>query len=302
MIYFSDRERGVAPQTATEMTPEAWRGIASLISVALDDGSFGARFPQCCPDGVCTYATNRQRFWEVLRAEIPNLAQNEMLLHENEPPPLLDLMDLIEFCWRSIGRLQQLDYHHFYKHHHISFDVDAGRREFRDEINLIFSRNNLAYTLSEAGAIERLVPVEIGDALDNACFATGDPELDRMLDAARRKFLDPDITERHDALKELWDAWERLKTINGKDKKAGIAELLDQIAGPKALNFRSMLEKEAKQVTEIGNTFQIRHSETTQEPLSSEHHVDYLFHRLFSLINLLLRASRSPTIAGPPQP
>ena len=74
-------------------------------------------------------------------------------------------------------------------------------------------------------------------------------------------------------------------------KKAGVADLLDKAAGSKGPKFREMLETEAKQLTEIGNTFQIRHSETTQERPDDAAHVDYLFHRLFSLVYLTLRAS-----------
>jgi len=60
--------------------------------------------------------------------------------------------------------------------------------------------------------------------------------------------------------------------------------------------FRDVIENEAKVLTDIGNTFHIRHSETTQTPLQSERHVDYLFHRLFSLIWLVLKATnRTPT-------
>ena len=44
--------------------------------------------------------------------------------------------------------------------------------------------------------------------------------------------------------------------------------------------FRELLEKESRVLTDIGNTFQIRHSETSQVELQETQHVDYLFHRL----------------------
>jgi len=44
-------------------------------------------------------------------------------------------------------------------------------------------------------------------------------------------------------------------------------------------------------LTDIGNEFMIRHTETSTVPISQSHHVDYLFHRMFSMIRLLLRAS-----------
>lgn len=291
MAYFSDRERGAKPQTATEITPTAWQGIAALIQVRLEDDSFGARFPETCPDGAGVCGANTTLFWATLRAEIPALAENDHLFYRQEPPPILDLMDLIEFCWRSVGKVEQRGYHDYFRHYHIAFDVNAGRAEFREAVNLIFQRNGLAFALTERGGIERLLPLEIGSTLHQAQFRTGDVELDRMLEAARQKFLDPDELTRREALEKLWDAWERLKTIKGKDKKAGIAELLDQTVSAQRPEFRAVLETEAKALTVIGNMFQIRHSETTQERLINVDHVDYLFHRLFSLIYLILRAS-----------
>jgi hypothetical protein len=53
---------------------------------------------------------------------------------------------------------------------------------------------------------------------------------------------------------------------------------------------RNILEEEAKVLTRIGNTFRIRHSETTQVEIRGEDQVDYLFHRVLALILLLLRA------------
>ena len=56
-------------------------------------------------------------------------------------------------------------------------------------------------------------------------------------------------------------------------------------------NFRGMLEREARELTLVGNTFQIRHSETTQERLNGSDKIDYLYHRLFSLVRLVLRTT-----------
>ena len=83
--------------------------------------------------------------------------------------------------------------------------------------------------------------------------------------------------------------WERLKTLDGQgDKKAQTKAMLDATAGTSSPKFRDALEREAKEVTDIGNSLRIRHSETSQEKLASSEHVDYLFYRLFSLIRLIL--------------
>src|SRR5580658_7191622 len=56
-------------------------------------------------------------------------------------------------------------------------------------------------------------------------------------------------------------------------------------------NFRDRLETEARELTEIGNRFMIRHTEMDKVPIADSAHVDYLFQRMFALIRLLLKAS-----------
>ena len=89
-------------------------------------------------------------------------------------------------------------------------------------------------------------------------------------------------------IEKLWDAWERLNTIErGKDKKDKVTALLSRLTvGPE---YRGMIEKEALALTGIGNSFMIRHTETDKIPIGGEVEVDYLFHRLISLIWVLLR-------------
>jgi len=53
--------------------------------------------------------------------------------------------------------------------------------------------------------------------------------------------------------------------------------------------FRTRIETEAVELTEIGNKFMIRHAETDKVPIVESAHVDYFFQRMFSLIRLLLK-------------
>ena len=230
-----------------------------------------------------------------MRAEIDGFEERPWYGPAGEPPRTLDILDLIEFCWRCIGKPERRSYHDYFRHHHLTYDIDAGRAEFAEAINRIFRRGGLAYELTADGRIERLAPPVLREALSSAVFRTGDRELDRLLETARRKFLDPDETVRRESLEALWDAWERLKTLGaGADKKALVHGLLDSVAGPSMARFRGALEREAKELTWIGNNLRIRHAETSQESLASSAHVDYLFHRLFALILLILRERGAP--------
>ena len=98
------------------------------------------------------------------------------------------------------------------------------------------------------------------------------------------------IAIRRESLEKLWDAWERLKTLEpGRDKRESAGRLLDKAAGEPTL--RAKIEEEAIALTNIGNTFMIRHTETDKIPITDSAHIDYLFHRMFSMIRLLLKTS-----------
>lgn len=292
MTYFSEREEGEIPREYEEIDDNAWGGIQALIQAGIDNGSFGAKYPITCDDGEgIVTGCDKDAFERAMQADIPNLQGQEYHSWSEKPRRTLDILDMIEFCWRCTGEPIRKDYHKFFKHYHLDFDIEAGQDEFRDDINRIFRSNGLAYELTEYGHIERLVPPGLREKLASAQFCTGDADLDRMLEAARCKFINPNEAIRCEALASLWDAWERLKTLGeGSDKKAQVTYLLDQTAGLLSPKFREALEREAKELTRIGNNFQIRHSERNQERLARSEHVDYLFHRLFALIQVILRS------------
>lgn len=288
MTYFSERDQGLRPRTEEEIDARAWGGFSALIQARIDDGSFGYRYPDVCHNGPAVIGTNETSFLRALCAEIPSLL--DWPLGQEEPPSTLEILDMLEFCWGAVAEPIQRGYHDYFQHHHIAFDAEEGRASFREDVNRILRRNGLAYDLGEEGKIERLAPVGLREALERAVFHTGDGELDEMLEVARKKFLDPDDNVRREALEKLWDAWERLKTLEpGANKRESTQALLNRVAsGPR---FREALEREAYELREIGNSFQIRHSETTQEPLTQAEQVDYLFHRLFAMLRLLLRST-----------
>ena len=301
MRYFSEREIGESPRESEEIGANIWRGLLTVIRSRAADGSFGVKYPDTCDDGPFVCGANIGMFEDAIRAEIPGLVgisdrdsgyrQSTLaeLARSDNQPSTLDILDLIEFCWKSLGKPIETNFHSFFNHYHLAFDEEAGRDEFRDQVETIFRRNGIAYFLTEKGRIERLVPPVFQSALVQSESSTGDPELDRLIGKAQRKFLDPDPETRREALEALWDAWERLKTLDGQgDKKAQIKAMLDATAGTSSPKFRDALEREAKEVTDIGNSLRIRHSETGQEKLASSEHVDYLFYRLFGLIRLIL--------------
>ena len=297
MRYFSERETEESPRESEEIGANVWRGLLTVIRSRAVDGSFGAQYPDICEDGTFVCGANMGMFEDALRAEIPGLTvfpeQSyprfrgsilELLQMPDTQPPTPEILDLIEFCWKSVGKPTKISDHSFFRHHHLAFDEEAGRNEFRSEVETIFRRNGIAYRLTEDGRVERVVPPVFENLVIQSEASTGDSELNRLLAAAQRKFIDPRPEARREALEALWDAWERLKTLDGQgDKKAQAQAMLDNAAGTFSPKFRGALEREAIELTDIGNNLRIRHSETNQEVLATSEHVDYLFYRLFSL-------------------
>ena len=299
--YFSDRELGQRPRSVQTISPEVWKALSAIITMRLSTGSLGYRFPNTCPDCNAVVGVEVTAFADVLRAEIPGLAwplQTERLNEDSfdkEPwaPDVLQILDLLEFVHKSIGKPIQGAYHDFFKHYHLTFDAVAGQSDFRDEVNRLFARNGLAYEFTQKGQIQRTLPPVLDESLRNTTFRTGDRILDEMLEEARTKFSNRDPVIRREAMERLWDAWERLKSMAHADKKQSITIILDRAASDQ--EFRKLLEDEATQLNRIGNSHLIRHHEIKQTPVSDTEHVDYLFHRLFAMIQLLIQKNTRHT-------
>lgn len=297
--YFSEREHGSRPRIEESISPSVWGGVVGLINSLISTGAFGSRHPELCPDGQGPIGTDKENLKLAVLAEMPGLAwplettesETDGFFTNKKPfsPDTLLVLDLIEFVYERISKPIQGQYHSFFKHHHLSFDDAAGQLDFRQKINRLFARNGLAYEADDVGRVVRLAPPILREVLGSAVFRTGDSTLDRMLEECRVKFLDPSLLIRRESLERLWDCWERLKSLEHPDnKRKSVSSLLDLAATDVA--FREVLAAEARALTDIGNSFHIRHSEVTQSVVVEPGHIDYLFHRLFSLITLLLGA------------
>ena len=248
MTYFGDRELGEPPRTQKEIGRTAWGGLQALLYARVQDGSFGREYPAQHRGGPGPKGTNEAMFRSAMHAEIPGLPFQPWVLQSNEFPETIRILELIEFCWRHIGYPIQLK-----DHYDLRFDVELGKRKFAEDVNRIFGRNGLAYTLTDEGNIERIGPLVLREELISAHFQSGDTILDGLLEGARRKFLSPREEIRGEALQELWDAWERLKTTGeGSGKKEQITSLLLAAAGPVSTQFRQHLETDANELTKLG--------------------------------------------------
>ncbi|MEQ9374260.1 MAG: hypothetical protein RIG68_03740 [Imperialibacter sp.] len=121
------------------------------------------------------------------------------------------------------------------------------------------------------------------DLLFNQEATTNDSELNALINEAKSRFLKPG--DKQVALEKIWDAFERIKTYYGQNKKESSTKLISKIAsnlGEEEFN------NEFVTLTKIGNNFRIRHHETDKIELTDISQIDYLFFRVLSLIDLCL--------------
>ena len=284
---FTERHGGGKPRILETLDEKARGGLWTLLSARVEEEWFGFSFPEKCGDGYAYPGTDMEKLRRTLDGY--GLLWPSGDLDESNLPSDEQIFDLVEFAYEHIAEAKDPSFHSYMGHTHYSYDQEAGRAKFEQDVNRIFERNGIAFNL-EHGEVGRIAPAVLHESLAKAVFKTGDSVLDNLLEVSRQKFLNRSLEVRREALEKLWDAWERLKTVEGgRDKKASVKALLDKAAAEPT--FRQKLEEEAVALTEIGNKFMIRHTETDKVPIAGSAHVDYLFHRMFSLTLLLLKAS-----------
>jgi hypothetical protein len=286
--YYSDRHGAERPRLELEFSERAWRGVVGLVQSGIARGNFAEDFPERCQDeGRAVYATDEWNLQLAVEGEHPDLSWP---LRPVALPITPAILDLLEFLHTHATKPTAQRFHPYYDHHHLSFDRGVGQFEFREQINTLLSRNALAYEMRLNGRIERLLTPVVEEALRRGMPTTGDAEFDALVRRAEGKFVDRDVEARRESLEQLWDAFERAKTILDKDKKRGITAMLRTTTS--VHEETQLLEADMRTLTKVGNTFHIRHHETWAVAVPAEL-VDYLFVRLYALLSRVAPAFKA---------
>lgn len=282
--FYSDRVSGPRPRDLDHVPEVAWRGLVALLEQRIGSDRLANAFPEQCSDGNGVCATDRRNLVDLLDALVPDLGRWPP---DRDHVPSEDIVfDLVDFVAQRVAEPQQRSWHEWYRHYELDFDVKAGRAHFRQDVNQLCARTGVAFELSGNMRVVRLGPPESRAVLADLRPETGDTVLDGLLTDARVRFLSRSTGEERIGLEKLWDAFERLKTLEpGADKKASVQALLDRAASGE---MRACMEREAMELTEIGNRMQIRHFERSKFPVTDDD-VDYLFTRMVALVVQLLR-------------
>ncbi len=320
MEYFSDKEEfNDRNYLLEDISIDVWNGIATLVKALIDHNNLAKDYPLQCPDGNGIWSVDEQRFYLGAKSIIPTI---DILLNYSDkvtlfPPHILsssmgknaswenvswgetsyenqsqfkyDVLDFIEFVFKHICDVKNDKYHDFYKHYELIFPATTITKEkFIDDVNEIFQRNNVAFKLYPNGEIQRIIDENL-NKLINESIEPSEEILKNQLSIAKTKIKSPRFEERKIALEKLWDAFERIKTVIVFDNKKESANKLLEKCADGSVRMKIVLDNECSELTKIGNEFFIiRHSEMNRLPLDSSEHLDYLFFRMYSLLQLLL--------------
>ena len=154
-------------------------------------------------------------------------------------------------------------------------DVDIAKEELKKIIDNSCQANEVI-DISDSFGLN--ISNEI---LFNEKTNTKDKTFNAMVDESKDLFIKGN---KQLAIEKIWDAFERIKTNNGIKK----TEIVSEISKGGLDLEDEELQKEFKTLTDIGNTYQIRHFETDKKPIKHDEEREYLYFRVLALINLTL--------------
>ena len=255
--------------------------LEQQVKVMMNQNFFTKDFPEPCPDNDdLSYGCDVHRMKKVFFGET-GMNYDEIMIGSAEK----GLFSLIEFLYTHSAEPTATRYHSFFNHTDVAdFSIESGQEKFTNTINSLFTKLKAPFQLS-SGKVVKVGNEIFEEIIDPNIFNTDDELTNKLLRDSINFFKETDRANRLLALEKLWDSWERIKTLEDNDKKVGVEKLLKK--GIVNAELREYIKIEAKDLTLIGNRFQIRHFEKDIIKLNDED-VDYLYYRLFNLILRLL--------------
>ena len=153
--FYSDRVGRARPRVNEEVSANAWPGLVALIQARVRDGSLALAFPRRdCPDARdAITGTDEDMFLDSLLAHIPDLEGR--ILEADAPVSTDAALDIVDFVALHIDQPTRRDPHNYFRHEHLLFrahhadpfhdELSPGQARFRDDIDLLFGRNGIAF-------------------------------------------------------------------------------------------------------------------------------------------------------------
>lgn len=155
---------------------------------------------------------------------------------------------------------------------------------YEGEVNTLFARFNQPYSI-QGGLVQRHGS-DVLDRLFELEIQSADHTLIKYIERAVGDFLYAKEDRRLEGLRSLYDAFERLKSSMGNDKKESVNALIHHLAPPTLGNSVNEL---LHALTTIGNDANIRHSEHRVTLINHDPElIEFLFYTMFAFIRAAL--------------
>ena len=261
------------------------------------------KYPEKCADGLGCCGLDEYELANEIQYEIPTLFLNGAHLidtpriHNNvfsgESSDKYDqyaLIDFIEFMANNVRDIIKKDYHDFFRHYHITHkNSNIILKDFRKDINDCFFKTGLLYELNSNLQVERIIENDVVSTdMVSASLSIREKGTRDLIAEALALHRSCKPREIRNSVEKLWDAFERLKTYYMPDKKQSISKIVSDISIGND-GFEQLLNAEFFALTNIGNSYRIRHHETDKIDIVDIKHYDYLFNRCFSLMSLAVQ-------------
>lgn len=252
-----------------------------------------------CPDGAGCCGLDIGKMNIALKFEIPTLYRNSRDqiskpgndYCSNDKFDQYALLDFVEFIGQNCKDIAVGSFHSFFAHNHLNIlETNDVFKTYRKEINNIFEKTGLLFTLTDHKIIERVIEnTPLSGEVESDVARVTEVGTKQLLEEAIVLHKHPHPAARKEAVEKIWDALERLKTYYATlDKKCSAEKIVSDMSNGQA-EFAKLFDDEFKVLTAIGNNFRIRHHETNKIDIVDNRHYDYFFNRCLSLISLAIQ-------------
>ena len=156
-------------------------------------------------------------------------------------------------------------------------------RDFSDQINAILKLYDVPYKLNQ-GKIENTLDI----VLDNKDISSiSEKGLKELINQANEYYQNGNSQI---AVEKIWDAFERLKTyyVPELNKSNSANKIIEQMSNGSE-RFTEMYKAEFKSLTDIGNSYRIRHHEKNKIDITDSRQYTYFYKRCISLISTAIQ-------------
>jgi hypothetical protein len=244
-------------------------------------------FPSECGDGHPTYFSDdlmqKKLYLECGDCKWPTA-------HDEMPADFTQIIKLIEFVFRFVSKPTDSWFHSWCgTTHPTQFDGRAARYEYTVAVNKLFSNFGLPYQLKRGKVLRTSSPILDKPVLELE-LATSDRHLERLIRTAISDFQQGEAKSRHHALRTIVDAFERVKTIKNSDKKKSVEQVIQGLSIEETV--QRAFDEDLRKLTQIANSFCIRHHEVDKIPIDDDDMVEFLFYLYFNYVRFILKKHR----------